>query len=203
MQPQPYVQTASELAQRSPLIFVIILQAALLAALLGGLVWAIWKGVPRLLEWIEKRQLADHEHQKQLLEDLRSDANKDLDRSDKHISDVHSQIGARVEAVHADVRRIAAKIGATVLTLAVVSWLFVRMCSESNVFAASCEPPCPEGYKCKRAHPRTCTKDKEPEKTAAEKDKLARQPHSDVFQVGRLAHYAVGGCDARRCEMMN
>lgn len=203
MQPQPYVQTASELAQRSPLIFVIILQAALLAALLGGLVWAIWKGVPRLLEWIEKRQKEDHEHQKQLLEDLRSDANKDLDRSDRHISDVHSQIGAKVDAVHADVRRIAAKIGATVLTLAVVGWLFAKIVSEGKVQAASCDPPCPEGYKCKRAYPRTCIKDKEPEKTAVDKDKLAKQPHSDVFHIGQLAHYAVGGCDVRRCEMLD
>lgn len=212
MQPQ-YLQAAQDVALKSPLIFVICLLAALLGALICVLVWGAWKGVPRLLDWIEKRQEAGHVQQNKLLTDLRSDADKDIARSDKAVSDAHVVIGAKVEAVsgkveamHSDVRRIAAKLGAVSILLALCGWAAFSFGSRlvvrtAIILAAKCEPPCPEGQRCKTAIPRTCVEDKKGKEAQKPKDeKTASKPSSAIFKIGQLAQYAVNVCDSRVCE---
>lgn len=174
MQPQ-YVQQASEFQQKAPLTFVIILLASLLAALIGALVWGAWRGVPKLLDWIKDRQEASHKQQTALLSDLRSDNAADIGRAEKAVTDAHDKIGREVrtsgdaigqklEAVHSDVRRIAAKIGASIFLLAfagslcMVAWhrraagarqrVIVSQTLALPVVAVTCSPACGKGQHC-------------------------------------------------------
>lgn len=193
-----YVNAASDLAHRTPLIFVILLLAVLLVGVVGGLIWAVWRGAPRLLTWLSERQTADHEHQRQLIEGVRKDAADDVSRSERAVIDAHQQIGKKVEALHGDVKLIMIKVGASAVLLFLVGWLTFGLYRGAVVTmeAAKCEPPCPEGQKCKTAIPRECVEDKKG-KEAKKKGKAtatAVGPSSGTVRIGELANYAAQSC---------
>jgi len=204
MQPE-YVKAATELAQRTPLIFVITLLSALLAGILLAALWSVWKGIPKLLDWVKVLTDTSHARQEKLLTDLRTDADKDIARSERAVTDAHNTIGAKVDAVHKDVLRIAAKIGASTLLLSLAIWGALGIVPAARImFAAKCVPACPDCYKCRRATPRTCEYDQKScsDKTAKKpekKEETATGPRSDNGGV-RMAWIAAIGCDPRSCE---
>ncbi len=128
------------MALKAPLTFVVILLAVILCAVIGAALWGIWKGIPRLLDWIDKQNAAAREHQKSLIADVRTDASADVKRADDAVSGAHKEIGLKVEAVHADVRRLMVKVGATVVVIFLASLAFQK----TMVLLATytCSPPC-------------------------------------------------------------
>lgn len=202
---QQYVQTAADLAQKAPLTFVVVILSLLLAGLLGGLLWAVWRGVPKLMDWMDRRAAADKEHQKSLIGDVRADAAADVKRSEDAVSGAHREIGQKVDAVHADVRRIALKIGVSVLLVLFAGWLAMGTAQRVVLLAAKCEPPCPEGQKCETAIPRKCVQDKRG-KEASKETKTATVPHSSLAKLERWARFAAATCSPRldeNCEGVN
>jgi hypothetical protein len=193
MQPQ-YVTTAADVAQKAPLTFVVFLLAVILAGVIGGALFLIWRGLPKALEWLDRRAEADRAHTKALVDAARSDAAIDVKRADDAVSGAHKEIGQRVAAVHDDVRRLMVKVGASIFIFLLVGWLSLGLTHRLIMLAAKCEPPCPEGQRCETAIPRKCVEDKKG-KEAKKGDKTAIK--SSSLPMRTLAGYVTMRCNPR------
>lgn len=133
-------------AYKGPLLFV----AICLLAIFGGLVWWVafrfWPGH-------REEKALDRAHLAELLRQRGLEAADDIKQAREIAGLHHEAIVKRVEGklddVHTDVKRIAAKVGLTVLFLGLlITGLRISVALFALEESDKCSPPCPEGQHC-------------------------------------------------------
>ena len=172
-----HIQPLVDAAYRGPLLFV----AVCLLLIFGGLVWWV-----TFRFWPDHRteKALDRAHLAELLRQRGVEAADDIKQAREIAGLHHEAIVKRVEGklddVHTDVKRIAAKVGITMLLLGL---LITSLRISVALFAAvevessdRCDPPCPEGQHCTTGG--KCKLDKQ---ETANGGGLAGIPHSSQF----------------------
>lgn len=161
-------------AYKGPLLFV----AICLLAIFGGLVWWVafrfWPGH-------REEKALDRAHLAELLRQRGDEAADDIKQAREIAGLQHEAIVKRVEGklddVHTDVKRIAAKVGLTMLLLGLLlTSLRISVALFEVESRDRCDPPCPEGQHCTTGG--KCRMDKQ---DTANGGSLASTPHSSRF----------------------
>ena len=205
--------------------FYPLLLVAVLLCVIGGFGLLVWRIKPLVLEWIaawRAEQALNRAHADEQLKAIREDAQGD-NAAQRELAKVQQQaiverIGERVDRVSGAVEKltdrterhgavlasIAAKIGATVLALAIlltasasVGYVAVlKLAAMPTIVAAACSPACNKGFYCcaDRDHPNKCCEENKgtakptPQPSGDKATASTSVPHSGIAFVSLAAH---------------
>jgi len=211
-------------ADTQPSFYPLLLVAVLLCVI-GGFGLLVWRIKPLVQEWIaawRAEQALNRAHADERLKAIREDAQGD-NAAQRELAKVQQQaiverIGERVDRVSGAVEKltdrterhgavlasIAAKIGATVLALAILLTasasvgyvVILKLAAMPTTVAAACSPACNKGFYCcaDRDHPNRCCEENKgtakptPQPSGDRATASTSVPHSGIAFVSLAAH---------------